>query len=533
MKTFTSAVVGMIVFIASAELVHGRTYGSGPNGAHGILTRRVDLVTAERRVAGPPVPNGLRDGRQAPTQLTADGASAAKTKDVKIRGYVTNVVSPTQFEIEDYRVSYEGVALALDKSTDDGDVKFEGLRVGVELEVKGTLNQATQELKAKSIKVDTEQFKRLKQTAILSQPPAGVERTDDGWTGTFLVDGRRIAVTPQSQIVFKLTSREKKLVKTTSVNAEEEGLFVPLKSLADVTTGMAMTYDGRRRADGTIVAERVEFTRNELEPGEKRMWESLTIGSQPSTSARGLAGELQINGVGRFKMIADERVQKYANRVGSRLVPAYQRELPDTDPNKIPFRFFVVEEKSPNAFALPNGIVVIHSSMFDILENEAQFAAVVGHEIAHAVQEHSWRRQEHQKGKRTALAIGAVVAAAYGQPGVEDVLTMTMGAMQNGYARSLENQSDRLGLEYMVNAGYDPREAPQVWKAMTKKLGDRPTNFFWSNHDNNATRRSYLMSELRNNYAQLNYARFRTNSAEYQDVVSRVRAAVGDGERRK
>jgi predicted Zn-dependent protease len=87
-------------------------------------------------------------------------------------------------------------------------------------------------------------------------------------------------------------------------------------------------------------------------------------------------------------------------------------------------------------------------------------AAIVGHEIAHAVQEHSWRAQQHQTGTRTALAIGAAIAAAYGQGAISDALTLTQAALQNGYQSGLENQSDRLGLEYMVNAGYDPREAP-------------------------------------------------------------------------
>jgi hypothetical protein len=450
----------------------------------------------------------------------------AKEKDIKIRGYVTAVTSPTQFEIEDYRIRRDAV-FVLDFENASADLQFqiEDIRVGVELEIKGTLNDATGELKAKSIKVDMEQFKPQKQTAILSQPPAGVERVDNGWTGMFLVDGQRIQVTAHTQVLFKPTSREKKLAKKAKTNAKDEGLFEPLRSLSDVTTGMAMTYEGRRIADGTLVADRVEFTRNDLEPGEKKMFDSLKVSTKPFNAAQALAGELKINSVGKFKTVPDQQVQDYVNRIGRQLIPEYQRDLPESDPVKITFRFFVVKDKNPNAFALPNGIVVIHSSMFDIVENEAQFAAVVGHEIAHAVQEHTWRQQQYQKGKRTALAIGAAVAAAYGQNGIGNALTLVQAAMQSGYARSLENQSDRLGLEYMVNAGYDPREAPRVWKEMTKKLGDAPTNFFWSNHDNHSTRRSYLMNELKNNYARLDYSQFRINEAEFKEIVERVRTA--------
>jgi hypothetical protein len=451
---------------------------------------------------------------------------SAKVKEVKIRGYVTNVTSPTQFEIEDYRISRDGL-IELNFENGSPDIRFElqDIRVGVELQVSGTLDDATGELKAKSIKVDIEQFKPHRQTAILSQPPAGVELGEQGWTGTFLVDGQRIQVNPQTEVLFKLTSREKKLAKKAKETPEAEGTFEPLRTLADVTIGMTMTYEGMRDRDGTILARRVEFAKNDLEPGEKKLWDSLKVTTKPFNGSQSLAGELKISSVGKFKTLPDQEVQDYVARLGEQMVPSYQRKLSQNDPNKIPFRFFVVVEKTPNAFALPNGIVIVHSSMFDILENEAQLAAVVGHEVAHAVQEHTWRQQQNKKTARTALAIGAAIASAYGQYALRDSMTLIQAAMTSGYARNLENQSDRLGLEYMVNAGYDPRQAPRVWKEMTNKLGDSPTNLFWSSHDNNATRRSYLMNELKLNYANLQYSNFRTNDSEYRAIVERVHAA--------
>lgn len=92
----------------------------------------------------------------------------AKPKDVKIRDYVTAVNSPTEFEIEDYRITRDvGFVLDFENASPDLQFKIEDIRVGVELEIKGTFDDATGELKAKSIKVDLEQFKPQKQTAIL------------------------------------------------------------------------------------------------------------------------------------------------------------------------------------------------------------------------------------------------------------------------------------------------------------------------------------------------------------------------------
>jgi hypothetical protein len=93
---------------------------------------------------------------------------------VTIRGYVTNILSPTTFEIEGYRMSRDA-AFVLDFENVSPELNFrpENIRVGVGLQIKGILNEGTGELKATSIKVDLEQFKNQKQTAVVSRPPEG------------------------------------------------------------------------------------------------------------------------------------------------------------------------------------------------------------------------------------------------------------------------------------------------------------------------------------------------------------------------
>ena len=86
-------------------------------------------------------------------------AQAPRMKEVKIRGYVTEFRSPTDFDIEDYRVTRDQ-AFVLDLENVSSDITFQlqDIRVGVELEIKGSLNEQTGELKADAIKVDLEQF---------------------------------------------------------------------------------------------------------------------------------------------------------------------------------------------------------------------------------------------------------------------------------------------------------------------------------------------------------------------------------------
>ena len=189
------------------------------------------------------------------------------------------------------------------------------------------------------------------------------------------------------------------------------------------------------------------------------------------------------------------------------------------DPDKIPFHFYLIEEKHANAFALANGTVDIHSAMFDVLENGGELASVLGHEMAHAVEEHTRREMEYHQKKLLALTIGATIAAGFGHSNIANTI---VAAVRNGYSRSLENQADRVGLEYIVEAGYDPREAARVWKVLSKKYGDAPTDLFWSSHDNDTTRRSYIMAELRMNFSGLDSGQLKTNSDDFPKIAALV-----------
>lgn len=459
-------------------------------------------------------------------------------KKVKIHGYITNVVSPTSFEIDEYKVTRDQ-SLILDFENPSAEINFkpEDIRVGTEIEVQGLYTEETSELKATKITVDLEQFRKLKNTSVLTKTPSNIEKVENGWRGILWADGRRIQIEPTTQVLFELNKSEKREVQkqakeksksTSSVSEKavevenEDDEFAdsaPLKSISDVKAGMFATYEGKEQPDGTVLAARIVFVKNELEKGEKDFWTSLTLKEKVPDFAEGDTGELKIGQIGKFKLLPNEEVQKYVRNLGEKLIPAHQKNLADDDPQKIPFKFYVVRDKDPNAFATANGIIVIHSGMINLLENEAQLAAVLAHEIAHSTQEHSWRQMNKDKNKRTALLVGTLAASVFGLGGVANILQLTMLAMQNGYSRRLENQSDRIGLEYMVDAGYDPREAPRVWKLMAKKHGDLPTNFFWASHSNNATRRSFLMVEIRNNYSGMDLnAMNRGDETEYERI---------------
>jgi hypothetical protein len=473
-------------------------------------------------------------------------AAAAAARPVKVRGYVTNILSPTSFEIDDYRVTREA-SLALEFENESPEAKGgpEALRVGTEVEVSGTYDDATGELKANRIKVDLEQFRTFKMAAVLSREPEGVELTPEGWRGFFFPDGHRVRVEPSTEVLFKPNDTEEKAMKERAKGEakkqkdakakgakaadkdaaarpaegegdDEEDLagLQPLRTLKDVGVGMRMTYEGTEQPDGTVLARRVVFTRNEMEKGEKELWKWLKVKEKPANFAEGKPGELKIDMVGKFKLLPNQEVQNYVSDLGQSLVPDYQRRLPADDPQKIPFKFYVITKKDANAFALANGTVVVHSGLFEVLENEAQLAAVLSHEIAHSTQEHTWRQMNKDKKKKIALGMASVGLALFGMGNVAFMLDTIKMTMESGYSRTLENQADRVGLEYMVDAGYDPREAARVWSLMQKKYGSMPVPFFWATHENHLKRRSFIMLEIRNNYSRLDLAATKKGSEE-------------------
>ena len=135
-----------------------------------------------------------------------------------------------------------------------------------------------------------------------------------------------------------------------------------------------------------------------------------------------------------------------------------------------------------------------------MLENEAQLAFDIGHEIAHVINEHSYRQQMFHRKKRMALGIARIVTSPLFGGKIADILTLAQASITNGYQRFLEDQADRYGLTFAADLGYNPLQSIQVWVNMTRNFGDSATNFFWSSHSSHSDRISFLLLEMRNNF---------------------------------
>lgn len=492
---------------------------------------------------------------------------ASKLKDIQFRGYITEVNSPTSFRVDDYRITVENERDIELENVEKKAVKFnpaEQIKVGTFIKVKGKYDPDTLETTVTEVKIDMKQFRKLSHTVVLDSKPTGVSRNSDGtWSGTLLADARRIVIDGKTNVRFKLNKAEEKEEKEAKKQREKEEktkqaaekeakpdepppaiesdrsdesdpsdfddeddlkqLFIdskPLQSLDEIGPGIYMTYRGTENLTGAVSAEEVVFVRNEKTKDEAKMWKELRLKQKEAKKANSFA-ELKV-GDKKYKVLPEKEVQEYVARVGESLIPDYQKNLPEDNENKIPFTFTVVYEKGINAGAYPTGTVVINHDLFNYLENEAQLAFILSHEIAHATQEHGIRAQNKHKKKRRGLFIGRIASYAMGYGLIYNILTLTQAAMENGYNRNLENQADRIGISNMIVHGYDPREAPRSWKVNAIENGDFPKNIFWSSHDSNTERRSFLWLTIHNTYAGLDFSAMKKDSEEFQRIAGLV-----------
>ncbi|PJK09142.1 peptidase [Lysobacteraceae bacterium NML95-0200] len=175
----------------------------------------------------------------------------------------------------------------------------------------------------------------------------------------------------------------------------------------------------------------------------------------------------------RKPLSSNPRERAYVDCVVSSIV----RELPQNW-RQYAWENALFSDDSPNAFALPGGKVGIHTGIFKVAKNQDQLAAVVAHEIGHVVARHHDERITRQLGTQMGVGLlGALLGAAYGQS-VGDFATQGGGMIAQGAIllpnnRTQESEADVVGQQLMARAGFDPRQAVELWRNMIAAGGAR------------------------------------------------------------
>jgi Zn-dependent protease with chaperone function len=194
----------------------------------------------------------------------------------------------------------------------------------------------------------------------------------------------------------------------------------------------------------------------------------------------------------QMQVVKDQNLENYVQRIGQKLVASPKA-------GGFPYSFKVVNDKSINAFALPGGFTYVNTGLLSAVENEAQLAGVMAHEISHVALRHG----TNQASKANLLQLPAMIAGSVlGSGGglLGQLAQVGIGLGFNSvllkYSRDAEKQADLLGAQIMADAGYNPMEMAHFFEKLSAEGGSRAPVFL-SDHPDPGDRTQYVQEEVR------------------------------------
>jgi metalloendopeptidase OMA1, mitochondrial len=173
--------------------------------------------------------------------------------------------------------------------------------------------------------------------------------------------------------------------------------------------------------------------------------------------------------LGKSKVVTDPRIVDQVTRVGQRIAAATERK-------DYQWEFKVIDDPQVNAFCLPGGKVAVYTGILPVARDDAGLAAVLAHEVSHAIARHGGERLSQQM-----VVEGLSLTATQTLLGDRDprIVQLVSGALSAGagvallpWSRAQESEADHLGLIYMAKAGYHPSAARDLWVRMGGARGD-------------------------------------------------------------
>lgn len=198
----------------------------------------------------------------------------------------------------------------------------------------------------------------------------------------------------------------------------------------------------------------------------------------PEADEIALGRELAGRTMGAAPLIQDRALQSYVNRVGRRIAALSER--PD-----LPWRFGVMDSPGINAFASPGGIILITRGLYEILDNEAQLAAVLGHEVAHVEKYHHASVVRKQAGTSAVAGAGQIALQQRGgalAPALSQALGEGATLFAHKLDRGAELEADHVGALLAARAGYSPAGMFDVLHKLGERAAEPTTKLLYATH---------------------------------------------------
>ena len=199
----------------------------------------------------------------------------------------------------------------------------------------------------------------------------------------------------------------------------------------------------------------------------------LTDAQQMQLGNQQYAKELRAD---RSRIVSSGPQFVMVNRVARRIEAVASRDKPD-----FVWKVTLVRKNVANAFCLPGGKIVVYTGILPLTRDDAGLATVLGHEVAHALREHTRERVSRAYAQQLVLQ-GAAAVTGVGE-GTASIANMVADVtFQLPFSRDQESEADTIGLELMARAGYDPHAALTLWNKMASAAGGGGTPKFLSTH---------------------------------------------------
>ena len=217
------------------------------------------------------------------------------------------------------------------------------------------------------------------------------------------------------------------------------------------------------------------------------------------------------------KLIKERRLNDYVSGIVSKISTQRPR-------GSVPLRSYIIKDADVNAFTPGGGYVFINAGLLAAMENEAQFASVVAHEIAHIDRGHIVAGRSARQGAQIGAALGQIAGAALGVPtAVTDLAVgITATAAVSSFTRTQERDADQSGIRYLAGAGYNAVEGARSFEVLKRLYGDR--GGFLASHPASSERQATLNQMAR----ELGATKGRIAEKTYDSRTRSIRRQVLD-----
>jgi len=338
-------------------------------------------------------------------------------------GYVTRTASPSDFDVNGFHVLLT--------------------YIGLPVRVDGKLQGKTHAITAIRIMLQQPDMQMVGSTGVIDGVLPVSSAASSADDHLVRVDGYLVLVSPATVTTFN----------------------PPVDGKSAFQVNVWLSFEGAPRPDGVIVAAKASFSKNVISAAEdelrsKREYDPTAVAPDRKQSA--LRKSLVGPDPKRIPPYNDSAMQARASAIAARLVPMYQRDLPDTDQTKINFRFQVIDQKKwPDAVALPSGIILVPHQVAERMQNDSQLATVLADNIATVLE----KQDLHAQPERRAMGITQLAGIAGGViiPGLSLETSVANSAEARDLLRHQEEESGRVSLFLLRDAGYDILQAPLAW----------------------------------------------------------------------